>query len=102
MSKLTDQDYKDILNYYNKTIPKSKRILKINAEQILADKLCRCIKKVEPTNESKSIGICTKTIINSKGFTRGTFKCKNKKFISLKKRNNKRVKNNKTSKKYSK
>lgn len=98
MSKLSDQDYKDILNYYGKSIPKSKRLLKKDAENILSDKLCRCIKKIEPTNESKSIGICTKTIINSKGFTRGTFKCKGKKNISLKKRekNNKKTKINKT------
>ena len=102
MSKLTEQDYKDILNYYNKTIPKSKRLLKIEAENILAINLCRCIKKVEPNNESKSIGICTKTIINSKGFKRGTFKCKGKKHISLKKRNDKIVKKNKTSKKFGK
>lgn len=92
MSILTIEDYKDILNYYNQPIPKSKRLLKINAENILADKLCRCIKKIDPIDESKSIGICTKTIINSKGFTRGNFKCKNKKFITL----SKRKKNNKT------
>jgi hypothetical protein len=84
---LTNQDYKDILIYYNLPIPKSIRILKINAEKILADKLCRCIKKIDPINESKSIGICTKTIINSKGYTRGNFKCKNKKFITLSKKN---------------
>lgn len=92
MSILTNEDYKDILKYYNQSIPKSKKLLKITAENILADKLCRCIKKIDPINESKSIGICTKTIINSKGLSRGNFKCKNKKFITL----SKRKKNNKT------
>ena len=29
MSELTDNDYKKILEYYKKTIPKSRRILKI-------------------------------------------------------------------------
>lgn len=45
MSTLTNEDYKDILKYYNQSIPKSKRLLKMSAEKILADKLCRCIKK---------------------------------------------------------
>ena len=53
------------MKYYNKPIPKSKRILKIEAEQILATKLCRCIKKIDTNFEAKSIGICTKTIFNN-------------------------------------
>jgi len=97
MSQLTNEDYKDILNYYNQSIPKSKRLLKLNAEKILAEKLCKCIKKIDPDNESKSIGICTKSIINSKGLTRGKFKCKNKKSITLSKKKglNKTLKNKK-------
>ena len=85
MSELTINDYKSILEYYKKTIPKSKRLLKIAAEKILADKLCRCIKKLDPINESKSIGICTKTIFNRKGYTRGKFSCKGKGTIKIKK-----------------
>ena len=73
--KLTTQDYIKILEYYNLNIPKSKRQLKHNAEKILRDKLCKCIKKVEPENESRSIGICTKSVINSKGLKRGKFSC---------------------------
>ena len=78
MSELTDNDYKQILEYYNKPIPKSRRLLKNSAEKILAEKLCKCIKKIEPENEARSIGICTKTIFNRKGYTRGNFKCKGK------------------------
>jgi hypothetical protein len=85
MSELTNNDYKVILEYYNKQIPKSNRLLKKRAEQILANKLCKCIKKVEPTNEARSIGICTKSILNNKGYTRGKFKCKGKRAITLKK-----------------
>ena len=85
MSELSMNDYKSILEYYKKTIPKSKRLLKIAAEKILADKLCRCIKKLDPINESKSIGICTKTIFNIKGYTRGKFSCKGKRTIKIKK-----------------
>lgn len=85
MYELTNKDYKQILDYYNKPIPKSNRLLKINAEKILAEKLCKCIKKIDPVNESKSIGICTKTVLNRKGYTRGRFQCKKKRSITLKK-----------------
>uniref|UniRef100_A0A6C0AQZ7 Uncharacterized protein n=1 Tax=viral metagenome TaxID=1070528 RepID=A0A6C0AQZ7_9ZZZZ len=90
MNSLTINDYKNILQYYSKPIPKSKRILQMEAEKIMSDKLCRCIKKVEPQNEAKSIGICTKTIFNNKGYTRGKFKCKGKSTVTFK-RSNKKV-----------
>ena len=85
MSQLNNNDYKQILEYYNEPIPHSARLTKLNAENILASKLCRCIKKVDKTNEARAIGICTKTILNSKGITRGKFKCKGKSTIKLKK-----------------
>ncbi len=86
MSELTSNDYKNILAFYNKPMPKSKRILKMQAEKILATKLCKCIKKVDKKNEARAIGICTKTIINNKGLQRGKFTCRKKQSISLKKR----------------
>jgi hypothetical protein len=46
------------------------------AENILSEKLCRCIKKVDENDEKKSIAICTKTIFNRKGLKRGKFNCK--------------------------
>ena len=82
-SNLTNADYEKILNYYKIPIPKSKRVLKLKAEDILSSKLCRCIKKVDPVYEERSIGICTKSVVNRKGFTRGKFKCKGKRSISL-------------------
>jgi hypothetical protein len=85
MSELTNNDYKQILEYYKKQIPKSSRLLKINAEKILAEKLCKCIKKIEPENEARSIGICSKTIFTRKGYTRGKFKCKGKRSVTVKK-----------------
>lgn len=87
MSQLNNNDYKTILEFYNKSIPKSKRLLKMQAEKLLVSKLCRCIKKVDKENEARAIGICTKTIINNKGFTRGKFTCKKKETIILKKKN---------------
>jgi hypothetical protein len=85
MNKITDNDYKKILEFYKINIPKSKRLLKIQAEKILATKLCRCIKKIGLENESKSVGICTKTVLNRKGLTRGKFKCKGKQSVSFRK-----------------
>ena len=94
MTNLTNNDYKKILEFYKETIPKSKRLLKLQAEKILTSKLCKCIKKVDKVNEARSIGICTKTVINNKGFTRGKFTCKKKQSIVLKKKTKTR-KNNK-------
>ena len=88
MSELTNSDYKKILDFYKKQIPKSKRLLKIQAEKLLVSKLCRCIKKVDKENEARAIGICTKSIINSKGLVRGKFTCKKRQEINLKKKNN--------------
>lgn len=89
MSKLNDNEYKKILEYYKKSIPKTKQLRKIAAEDILAGKLCRCIKKVDPINEPRSIAICTKTIFNRKHYIRGTFKCKGKKIVTFRKSNSK-------------
>lgn len=86
MTNLTNNDYKKILEFYKEIIPKSKRLLKLQAEKILTSKLCKCIKKVDNGSEARSIGICTKTVINNKGFTRGKFTCKKKQSIVLKKK----------------
>ena len=96
MTKLNNNDYKHILEYYNEPMPTSKHLIKLNAEHILASKLCECIKKLETTSEAKAIGICTKTVINNKGLIRGEFKCKKKSTIKLKK--NKKIKKNITNK----
>lgn len=87
VSELTNKDYTSILKYYNLNIPKSKRLLKIKAEKIMAEKLCKCIKKIDPENEAKSIGICTKTIFNRKGYTRGQFECKKKQTVKFRRTN---------------
>jgi hypothetical protein len=76
---LSLDDYKNILKYYDETIPRSHVELKRAAETLMAKKLCRCIKKVgKPPSqtEGRAIGICTKTIFNKKGIKRGSFKCK--------------------------
>lgn len=78
-SELKDIDYINILKFYKMKIPKSKRLLKQQAENILSKKLCRCIKKVDPIYESKSIGICTKSIFLRKNLKRGKFNCNKEK-----------------------
>jgi hypothetical protein len=91
--ELSDNDYVSILTYYKMDIPRSKRLLKKQAEKIMAEKLCKCIKKIDNINEEKSIGICTKTIFNSKGLTRGQFSCKSPRIVHFR-----RAKNGKTEK----
>ena len=87
--KITDTDYKNILIFYNKPIPKNKLELKSAAEDILALKLCSCIKKINPIlikkNEPRAIGICTKSVFNNKNLTRGKFKCLKKRSVTFKK-----------------
>ena len=83
--QLTNKDYVNILKFYKKNIPKSKRILKMTAEKILNDKLCKCIKKVDPDDESKSIAICTSAIFNRKGLKCGKFTCKKKRTLIVSK-----------------
>jgi hypothetical protein len=85
MTELNTNDFKKILEYYKKPIPTSNKKLKMQAESLLSTKLCKCIKKIDPINEARSIGICTKTIFNRKGLTRGKFSCKGKQNITIKK-----------------
>ena len=81
--RLTIADYKRILEFYNIPIPLSKLKMKEQVEKILSLKLCRCIKKLGIEHESKSIGICTKTIFGRKGLKRGKFKCRGNQSVSV-------------------
>ena len=68
--KLSKQDYIDVLNFYtinfNKDLPI--KILKKMTEKIIAEKLCRCIKKVQNKGfpESRAIGICNNSVVQKK------------------------------------
>jgi hypothetical protein len=93
VKELTKKDYVSILQYYKLPIPKSSKLLKLQAEKIMAQKLCKCIKKIDPKNEAKSIGICTKTIFNRKGYTRGKFQCKKTPTVKFRKTNKLKKKN---------
>ena len=89
---LTDTDYKSILEYYDRPIPTSRATLKHDAEQLLSEKLCSCIKKVKDkkNTESKSIALCTSTVISRKSIHRGSFSCK-KNSIQLYKKTKKNI-----------
>ena len=84
MKKLTQNDYKKILSYYNISPPNTTVKMKKTAQKILSEKLCRCIKKI-PGNEKKNITICTKSIFQRKNLKRGKFSCKTKKRLHLEK-----------------
>uniref|UniRef100_A0A6C0HC62 Uncharacterized protein n=1 Tax=viral metagenome TaxID=1070528 RepID=A0A6C0HC62_9ZZZZ len=88
---LLDSDYKKILEYYGKTVPRSKRLLKKNAEDIMARKLCACIKKLGTSFEPRSIGICTRSVFKTRGLKRGTFKCRKQRKVEMTKRSRKGV-----------
>ena len=80
---LNKEDYLKILDFYNikYTNKTSIKNIKSKAEKILAEKLCRCIKKVKPNNpdnESRAIGICRNSVLTRKKIKVGRFSCKNK------------------------
>ena len=108
--KLTKKDYIEILNFYvikeNKENKKNKNNikkslytyktplnnLKLETEKIIAEKLCRCIKKVDKRiiNEPRAIGICNNSVIKRKKLGIYKFTCKKKPQLNI---NNKSRKN---------
>ena len=89
MSKLSYNDYVDVLQFYKiNTLGLKKKEVKIKAEHLLATKLCKCIKNVKrrkgkgtgksttKMNESRAIAICYDSVIRKKGLKTFKFKCK--------------------------
>jgi len=91
--KLAKNDYMDILKYYNINFSEELPInlLKKMTEKLIAEKLCRCIKKVpnEGFPESRAIGICNWSVVQKKNLGIYKFSCKKKKELKLKKNANK-------------
>ena len=93
--ELTVTDYKKILNYYNLETPTNKnrikqnKLIKKKAENVLAQKLCSCIKKVNPIkpDNPNAIGACVQSVLHLKGLHHTKFTCKKKRMISLVKNN---------------
>ena len=81
--EFTQDDYKKIVHYYKLKKHKNHTYKEI-AEDILANKLCKCIKKVSK-NENYAISICRNTIFKKRGIDFYNFKCKqNNRLISKK------------------
>ena len=101
--KLTMVDYKKILKFYKLSIPKTKKNIMKKAKKIIATKFCNCINKVQKkfikgTPKGISIGICTKSVVNRKGYKRNKFKCKKRRSVKLYKGGKRRKKKKKTRK----
>ena len=87
---LTKTDYIKILDYYNVSFKKTTyNHVKKLAENIIAKKLCSCIKKVPNANnpESRAIGICIYSVIQRKHLKINGFTCKKKMMLKSSKNN---------------
>ena len=84
MSEISIREYKKVLRYYGLPIPSSNRKIKTLADKILTKKFCSCIQKVKKGNGYKlAIPVCTKSVIDKKGIHRGSFTCKKKQRLSV-------------------
>tara|TARA_Y100000389_G_C17310388_1_gene437676 strand:- start:88 stop:414 length:327 start_codon:yes stop_codon:yes gene_type:complete len=78
-SQLSQKDYIKILKFYKLPVHKNKNTRKKTVEKKLAEKLCKCIKKLKrksDKNESRATGICKNSVINKKGYSSFSFSCK--------------------------
>ena len=90
--KLKREEYIEILKFYNINYndKMSIKVLRKMTEKIIAEKLCRCIKKVpnEGFPESRAIGICNWSVVQKKKLGIYKFSCKKKKELKLKNNSN--------------
>lgn len=112
--RLSLNDYISILKFYKIDVSHMKqKTIKQKAEAILAEKLCRCIKKVDnslkterkyntrknnknpkQSTESRAIAICKNSIFTKKNITPAKFKCKGTaRLLPSKNKHNKLTKN---------
>ena len=94
--RLSLNDYISILKYYEIEPSGMKtKDIKRKAEDILAKKLCRCIKSVDnkqDTNESKAIAVCKNSVLTKKNLKIAKFKCKRSAKLLSSQKNNKLMK----------
>jgi len=83
MTKLTLKDYKTIIKHYGKKMPKSRTLKKRKANNLMAKKLCSCIKKVRNKKKYEKIAICTSSVIKNRGLKYKSFTCKRKAIKNL-------------------
>jgi len=77
---MTKSDYEKILSYYKLPFANlSSNDIKRKAEDILATKLCKCIKSVEKkTGTQNAISLCTTSVFGKKGLKYFGMSCKGK------------------------
>ena len=88
--KLNQKDFKSILKYYKiKFDDFTQEKIQKTAEDILATKMCRCIKKVnkKENNENKAIAICRNSVFRKKQLKNFGFTCKKKYNLKFNKQN---------------
>lgn len=92
--ELSSSDYKKIVDFYK--VPKQNNMsYKTLAEDILADKLCKCIKSVKKKpalTEKSAIGICRNSIFKKRNMDFYTFECKKEAKLREKKNTKRRLK----------
>jgi len=85
---LSHTDYLNIMKFYKLNIVNmGKSEIKILAEDILANKLCKCIKKITPLlkKEQNAIAVCKKSVLHNKNVKSFGFRCKKRaRFIPMK------------------
>jgi hypothetical protein len=88
---LTNKDYRKIIQYYKLNKPKNKSYKEV-AEETLAGKLCRCIKKVknDKISEKAAIALCRENIFKKRNIDFYNFKCKEKQQLIHKKNQTKK------------
>ena len=83
--KLTRGDYLKILHHYQPRTRKlswskmTTKYVKERAHRILAEKLCRCLKRVSKTtnsDEGRQIAYCTRSIFKNRCLRHHGFRCK--------------------------
>ena len=101
--RLSLNDYISILKYYEiETSGMKTKDIKRKAEDILAKKLCRCIKAVDKhkavdksdnkQSESKAIAVCKNSVFTKKNLKIAKFKCKKSAKLLANNKNNKLMK----------
>lgn len=92
MKTLKHSDYKKILKYYSIRHKRmTRKQMKNKAEDIIAKKLCSCIKKVDPLNERKSIAICVNSILKKRNLKVHRFSCRKKPKLLRKNKTKKKI-----------
>lgn len=90
--ELSHKDYLDILKFYDIKYSKlSQKNVKLVAEKILAEKLCRCYKKVSKTTTENPLAICRSSVLKRKNLKNYNLSCKKRSRLISKKGTNKKL-----------